>query len=124
MSAQTLLSGGDKWFSYSGVLQGGVTLPASIQMILIPNTGLRDSLVQIMPFFGQPISSGGTEALGLEIKLNDVSIYNMQRFDPNDYKGDFTQLFVPRQSKLEIISLNTDDNNSQNRGCNIIGYYL
>ena len=124
MSAQTLLSGGDKYYAYSGVIQGGVSVPTSIQLILLPNTGLRDSLVQIMPFFGQPISSGGTEALGLEIKLNDVSIYNMQRFDPNDYKGDFTQLFVPRQSKLEIISLNTSDNNSQKRGANILGYYL
>ena len=33
-------------------------------------------------------------------------------------------LFIPRQSKLEVISNNTADNNTQERGVNLIGYYL
>ncbi len=39
MSAQTLLSGGDKWFSYSGEVFGDVSAPATIQLNFIPNTG-------------------------------------------------------------------------------------
>ena len=43
MSSQILLSGGDKWYSYSGPVFGDVSAPATIQMNFIPNTGLRDS---------------------------------------------------------------------------------
>ena len=41
MSAQNVLSVGDKWYSYSGEIQGDVSVPASISMILIPNTGFK-----------------------------------------------------------------------------------
>ena len=33
-------------------------------------------------------------------------------------------MFIPRQSKLEVLSLNDADNNTQDRGANLIGYYL
>ena len=36
MSSQILLSGGDKWYSYSGIVFGDVTVPASINLVLIP----------------------------------------------------------------------------------------
>ena len=52
MSSQILLSGGDKYYSYSGVLFGDVSVPATIPMIAIDNTGLRDSLIEIQPYFG------------------------------------------------------------------------
>ena len=129
MSAQTLLSGGDKYYSYSGVLFGDVSVPATISMILLPNTGLRDSLVQIEPFFGVPVVDTNDNGLGIEIKLDDVTIYKSQAKRANiGYRGmqieNNTQIFVPRQSKLEIISLNTSGNNTQERGCTLIGYYL
>ncbi len=125
MSAQTLLSTGDKYFSYSGEKFGDVSAPATIQLILLPNTGLRDSLVQIMPYFGQPVSTGALEALGIKIKINDVSIFNSQQVQWTDHENNYsTQIFVPRQSKLEILSLNTSGNNTQIRGVNLIGYYL
>ncbi len=126
MSAQTLLSGGDKWYSYSGEVFGDVSAPASISMILIPNTGLRDSLIQVQPFLANPVSTAGGAALGLTIKLDDVSIYNQQFSNHSEIKPniEIENLFIPRQSKLEILSNNTSGNNTQIRGVNVIGYYL
>jgi hypothetical protein len=127
MSAQTLLSGGEKYYSYSGEVFGDVSAPATISMILIPNTGLRDSLVQIQPFYGLPVSSSTGEQLGIEIKLDDNTIYKSQtgRSTVEVVRQEYNiQLFIPRQSKIEIISLNTSGNNTQIRGANLLGYYL
>ena len=135
MSAQTLLSGGDKWFSYSGVVFGDVSVPASIQLINIPNTGLRDSIVQIQPYFGTIVNPAYAidAALGVEIKLNDVTVLKFEQFSLTNWGGaqltsnesiNNYSLFIPRQSKLEIISLNSTQNNTQERGCNLTGYYL
>ena len=129
MSAQTLLSGGDKWFSYSGEIFGDVSAPATIQMVFIPNTGLKHSLIMIEPYYGVPVSTTSGSALGIEVKLDNVTVIKQQA---NRYgaSGDDTsslrefKLFVPRQSKLEIISLNTSANNTQTRGVNLLGYYL
>jgi hypothetical protein len=127
MTAQTLLSGGNKYYSYSGVLFGDVSVPASLQMIFIPNTGLKDSLIQVQPFFGQLISTSNNDGLGIEILLDDVTIFKQQRFQGNIRSNQVEneiQLFIPRQSKLEIFSLNTSGNNTQERGCSLLGYYL
>lgn len=128
MSAQTLLSGGDKYYSYSGVLFGDVSVPATIQMILIPNTGLKDSIVQITPYFGQNNSASNNTGLGMEIKIDDVTVYKGQAEEQVNRQEQFVSnpvsLFVPRQSKLEVISLNTSANNTQERGCTLLGYYL
>ncbi len=127
MSAQTLLSGGDKWFSYSGELFGDVSAPSTIQLNLIPNTGLRDSYVRIMPFFDRPVSSGTGVQLGIQVKLNDTTVVKSQYYGLPTENLDVIEgfsLFIPRQSKLEIVSLNTSGNNTQIRGCNLIGYYL
>ena len=126
MSAQTLLSGGDKWYSYSGEVFGDVSVPATISMILIPNTGLRDSLIQIQPFYGAEIAASTGSQLGIEVKLNDVTIIKQQQLGGslNYDRNEQTNIFIPRQSKLEIISLNTASNNTQIRGVNVIGYYL
>jgi hypothetical protein len=124
MSAQTLLSSGDKWYSYSGSVIGDVSVPSSIQLNFIPNTGLRDSLVQITPFAGQPVTASANTGLGIEIKLDDVTIYKSQAERYWDFIDSPISLFIPRQSKLEIISLNTSGNNTQERGCALIGYYL
>jgi hypothetical protein len=125
MSAQTLLSGGDKWFSYSGEVFGDVSVPATIQLILVPNTGLRDSYVKIMPNYGRDIVDTNNQQLGIQIKLNDTIIVNSQRtafYETRLY--DSFELFIPRQSKLEVIRLNTTGNNTQISNCNLIGYYL
>ena len=125
MSAQTLLSGGDKWFSYSGEIFGDVSAPATINMILIPNTGLRDSYVFIEPYYGVPVSTANASAPGIEVKIDDVTVIkNQANRQNNDMSHNTFRIFVPRQSKLEVISLNTAANNTQIRGCNLIGYYL
>ena len=125
MSSQILLSGGDKYYSYSGVLFGDVSAPATIPMITIDNTGLRDSLIEIQPYFGRPVALGINDALGIVIKLDDVEIYKSQGSDyrPPSYNEQI-RLFAPRNSKVEIISLNTSANNTQTRGVNLIGYYV
>tara|TARA_R110000824_G_scaffold158505_1_gene332471 strand:- start:1034 stop:1426 length:393 start_codon:yes stop_codon:yes gene_type:complete len=130
MSAQTLLSVGNKWYSYSGTIQGGVGAPASISLILVPNSGLRDSFISLQPFFGPPVATGTDDALGIIVYLDDQEIYRQQNKWENDAAtfdldvSNKIELFIPRQSKLEVQSLNTSNNNSQLRGCNLIGYFL
>jgi len=125
MSSQILLSGGDKWYSYSGVLFGDVSVPASINMVLIPNTGLRDSFIQVTPFYGIENNTATGSQLGIEIKINDVTVVkNQNEYQTRINNGESFTLFVPRQSKLEVNSLNAANNNVQERGCTIIGYYL
>jgi len=126
MSSQILLSGGNKWYSYSGIVFGDVTAPATITMINIPNTGLKDSYVQIQPFFATPVSASAGNSLGLQIQLNDVTILKQAYKDDSDSldNNNTIILFLPRQSKLEILSLNTAGNNTQERGVNVLGYYL
>lgn len=88
--------------------------------------------MQIQPFFGRPINATNTNvALGLQIKLDDVTIYRQGGEDGQSGLHEqfmrvqnLVTLFIPRQSKLEVISLNTTDNNTQIRGANLIGYYL
>ena len=128
MSAQTVLSGGDKWYSYSGEIFGDVSVPTSISMILIPNTGLRDSYIELYPFYSDLISGTAASALGIQIKLNDTVILKSKQYYGGNQAiqqdSELVNLFIPRQSKLEVISLNTSGNNTQIRGCNLIGYYL
>ena len=115
MSAMTMLSTGNKWYSYSGQVFGDVTSPASITLVTIPNTGLRDSYVVIQYSCGQIVSSGG----------DDVEIINAQTdLREREITPETWNIFVPRQSKLEVISLNTSANNTQLRGVTVIGYYL
>ena len=133
MSAQTILSGGDKYYSYSGEVVGDVSVPTTIPLIFIPNTGLRDSLIQIQPYFGKIVDPGFIESLGVQVKMDDVVVLSFNQFDGTNWgQEQLTQavsinnysLFLPRQSKLEIIRLNTTRNNTQTSGCNILGYYL
>ncbi len=125
MSAQTILSGGDKWYSYSGMIFGDVSAPATIQMIFVPNTGLRDSLVHICPFYGKEVTTTSGKQLGILIKLDDVEVYKAQgEYTSRIANGETIPLLVPRQSKLEVISLNVSENNTQTRGCNLVGYYI
>tara|TARA_R110000824_G_scaffold6807_1_gene31421 strand:- start:73 stop:459 length:387 start_codon:yes stop_codon:yes gene_type:complete len=128
MSSQILLSGGDKWYSYSGEIFGDVSVPATIPMITIDNTGLRDSMVQIQFYTGQDITTAGPDGIGVLVKLDDISIYNSQsgvigRRDSLRVEN-MINIFAPRNSKLEVISLNTAGNNTQIRGANLLGYYL
>ena len=125
MSSQILLSGGDKYYSYSGIVFGDVSAPATINLITIDNTGLKDSYVFIEPYYGVPVSTANASAPGIEVKIDDVTVIkNQANRQNNDMSHNTFRIFVSRQSKLEVISLNTAANNTQERGCNVIGYYL
>ena len=126
MSSQILLSGGDKDYSYSGVSVGDVSAPATISMIKIDNTGLKDSSVKIQPFYGAPPSTG-SDQLGVSVLLDDVIIFKQQIRGGGGVTLDryeAIELFMPRNSKLEIISNNVSAQNTQDRGVSLIGYYL
>jgi hypothetical protein len=127
LSSQILLSGGDKYYSYSGEIFGDVSAPATIPMITIDNTGLRDSMIIVQPFYGRENNDSGGNILGIQIKLDGIVIVNQQAAVAGAYsirnQTDFN-LFAPRNSKLEVISLNTSGNNVQIRGANLLGYYL
>lgn len=125
MSGQVLLSGGDKFYAYSGLQFGDATSPATIELIRIPNTGLRDSLVKIQPYFGLPPSVAPNEGLGIQIYIDDDIVYEFKSPDPY-YRNIQVpiDLFVPRQRELLILSLNTSGNNFQARGCTVLGYYV
>ena len=124
MSSQILLSDGNKWYSNSGQIFGDVSSPATIPMVTIDNVGLRDCYVVIQYSSGLMVSSGGDQ-LGLSVKVDNVEIINAQSdlrerdFEPNTFN-----IFVPRNSKLEIIRLNTGANNTQLSGVTVMGYYL
>lgn len=120
---QQLLSEGTKWFAYSGVTQGDVSVPATISLIDIPNTGLRDSYVCIQPFYGLEIASGAGDQLGVSVLIDNIEVINRQNFYYSSDDGEL-KIFVPRQSRLQILSLNTTNNNTQTRGTTVIGYYL
>ena len=94
-------------------------------MITIDNTGLRDSLIQVLPFFGTPADDTAGQGLGITIELDNVEIYRSQpAIQRRNTVTNTIPLFMPRNSKLEVISLNTTGNNTQLRGVTVIGYYL
>jgi len=117
------LSNGNSWFAYSGLVVGDVSVPASIQLLHIPKTGLRDSWVKIQPFYGKPVSASSGNGLGVLVKINDEEIIKSQRDGDNNVDPFEFELFIPYQSKLEILSLNTSANNTQERGVNVVGWY-
>ena len=124
LATQQLLSDGTKWFSYSGVRVGDITVPASVTLLTIDNTGLRDSLVKVSPYYSEIISATDREHLGISVTIDGIEVVNTQRYRAYDDLIESFDLFVPRQSSFQILSINTSANNLQGRGCNVIGWYL
>jgi len=127
VSDLTTLPGGGKWHSYSGSVSGGPTLPATVELVKIPSTGLKDSYVKILPFYGVATTTAAGDALGIKIFINQVAVYESQplRLQSNTMTTPVTiELFIPQQSELQILSLNTNNNTLQNRGCAVLGWWL
>jgi hypothetical protein len=118
--------GQNKYFIYSGSVQGDVSVPASITLINIDDIGNQDSEMHIQPFYGIVASGTTGTQLGVEVKINDITVYKAQSGRSTDFNqvDNNIELFIPRQSKLEVISINTSGNNSQERGANITGKYI
>ena len=86
MSSQILLSGGNKYYSYSGILFGDVSAPATIPMINIDSTGLKDSLIQVLPYSGQPVNDSSDESLGIQIKIDEeILLIKYSQLENKDY---------------------------------------
>ena len=117
------LAGGRRFYSYSGILNAGVTAPPDIDLININSTGLKDAFVKIQPFYGQPTATGLGDLLGISVLIDNVEIYKSQASETEIAQDGF-ELFIPRQSKLTIKSINTAANTIQERGANILGWYL
>jgi len=118
------LKSGRQWYAYSGVVQGGPALPAFVTLISILSTGLKDSFVKIMPFYGQPQAAGSNDALGMLILIDDIEVCEWQQRVDTAVTAELIELFVPRSSKLEIKSINTANNSLQDRGVTMLGWYL
>jgi len=121
------LSDGSRFYAYSGIVQGDVSVPATITLIDIPNTGLKDSFVKIIPSYGKLISGNSGSVLGISILIDGIEVANSQQYyqqSADASRATIFELFIPRGSKLEIISLNTANNNTQNRGCTMLGWCL
>jgi len=127
VSDLTTLPSGDKWHSYSGSVNGGPTIPATVELVKIPSTGLKDTYAKILPFYGIAIATGAGGALGLKIFINQVAVYESQQiYESNDNHSSVSliELFIPQQSELQILSLNTALNTLQNRGVAVLGWWL
>ena len=124
-SSQTKLSDGTKWFSYSGMLVGDVSVPSTVPLTTILNTGLQDSYVEIRPIYGKAVSTTNGQQLGIIIKINDLEVAKSQPAESTEVeRNNVFKYFVPRQSKLEILSINATSNNTQERGVTTLGWYI
>jgi len=126
VSDLTTLPGGSKWHSYSGVLVGGPAIPATVELVKIPSTGLKDSYVKIIPYYGQPVATSAGDALGIKIFINQVAVYESQEHVATGGSAlpFMVELFIPQQSELQILSLNNASNTLQNRGVTVLGWWL
>ena len=118
------LAGGRRFYAYSGLFQGGVSDPPDLTLIEIKNSGLKDSFVKIQPSFGKAVSTSGGTALGISILIDDQEIVNNQIYEHESDQTEILELFVPRQSKLTVKSINTSANTLQERGVTILGWFL
>ena len=118
------LAGGKRYYAYSGLVRGDVTNPPDITLVEIKSTGLKDSFLKIQPTYGRAISHDDLDLLGLTILIDDVEIFEEQRGEIEQDTPEAIELFVPRQSKLTVKSINTSANNIQERGVVILGWYL
>ena len=104
-----LLSSGARLYAYSGVVVGDVSVPATISLLKFENTGLRDMFLKIQPFYGLEVSTASGHQLGILVTIDGVEIVKTQytRAVVEHDKIITFELFVPKQSTLEVLSLNT-----------------
>tara|TARA_Y100000401_G_scaffold114877_1_gene117565 strand:- start:2175 stop:2564 length:390 start_codon:yes stop_codon:yes gene_type:complete len=124
ISTQQLLSDGKKWYAYSGLKQGDISVPAVVPLVEVENVGLRDSILIIQPYYSLPAVTTFQEGLGVQVLFNDIIVYEFKSPD-GFYRNqqEPIHLFIERQTNLKVLSLNTSGNNSQSRGANVLGYF-
>ena len=119
-----LLSSGDRLYAYSGIVAGDVSVPATVQLLKFENTGLRDMFLKVSPSYGSPISNSGGAQLGIIILIDGIEVVEHNVYDVRGDMVETFELFIPKQSTFEVLSLNTSANNTQERGCTALGWYL
>lgn len=120
-----LLSQGQRYYAYSGIVTGDVSVPASITLLNF-ESGLRDSFIKIQPNYGVPVSTAVGSGIGISVKIDGEEVVKSQKIlqDGNQNTSVVWEFFVPKQSNVEVISLNTSANNTQERGVTLLGWYL
>lgn len=122
---QKLLSFGDRFYSYSGPQVGDVSVPASISLIDFENVGLRDCFVKIQPYVGKSVTTANGSQLGIIVRIDGTEVIKSQPSESVESEMNLTfEVFVPKQSSFEVLSINEAGNNTQERGCVILGWYL
>jgi len=107
------------------MLVGDVSVPSTVPLTTILNTGLQDSYVEIRPIYGKAVSTTNGQQLGIIIKINDLEVAKSQPAESTEVeRNNVFKYFVPRQSKLEILSINATSNNTQERGVTTLGWYI
>lgn len=125
------LPSGGRWFAYSGNVNGGGATPAFIDLITIRGTGLRDAFCRFTFTYGMPPNNVSANQLGGLILIDSVEIMELTpaafgQVDPAGGTAGFqvVELFVPRQSLLEVKSINRAANDLQSRACSVLGWEL
>ena len=94
-------------------------------LLKFENTGLKDLFLKIHASYARPAGLGVNDTLGISVLIDGVEVYKSQG---TDYRPPASrtpvELFVPKQSTLEVLSLNTSANNTQERACVALGWYL
>ena len=114
----------DKWYAYSGIVTGDVSVPATITLIDIPSTGLQGSFIKIQPNYGLPISNNTFSQIGIAVLIDGVEVIKSQKVEGESDMQELFEIFVPQQSRLQVLSLNTALNNTQERGVTVLGWYV
>ena len=123
LSSRTL-SSGDRYYAYSGVISGDVSVPATIDLLSFTN-GLRDVFVKIMPFYGKAVSTTNGHQIGILVSIDGEEVLkSLPAESIEGEKREYYEFFVPKQSTILVQSLNNSNNNTQERGCNLLGWYL
>tara|TARA_R100001594_G_scaffold70536_1_gene104904 strand:- start:986 stop:1510 length:525 start_codon:yes stop_codon:yes gene_type:complete len=106
-------------YGASGSVVGDVTLPATISLLSF-NVGRRDIMCQVFFYSGQAIDT--TAPLGWQIDINDNTVLKIQgNVSPDAYQAGGWMQFWPAEGKITILSLNSANNNTQERGCYFVG---
>jgi len=127
-AGKVALPSGGKWRAYSGSVGQFASIPSHVDLITIPNSGLQDAYIKIFPFYGKPTTTAAGDALGIEVLINEKTVYKSQNGRSGvsfDALGTAPiELFLPLQSKLEVKSINTANNTLQERGATVLAWLL
>ena len=111
-------------YGASGIVFGDITMPVTISLRSV-NIGRRDVLANL--YFWEGATFDPTQPLGWEVSVNQNVIFKIQGTESHKTIGvQFASwpFLWPAVSSVVITSLNTGNNNTQERGCYFVGTKL